>query len=442
MKKIIGVILLIISIIYIVGVVFFNIYTFPNTIVNGEKVGIVRKEELTNTDFSDFSITIKGKNSRSDIITATDINYIVTLEKPVDIKQNSFLWVFNISKPHKYTIKYNIDFSEGKLTEWIKNSKLNKNTIKTENATIKMSDDKFVIVPEVQGDELNQEKFKESILNAFTHQIEEIVLEGEYISPEIMKDDKQLLAELNFKNEIVNVEIKFDFEDRTEKISGTEIIDFYEHENNEFVLNKVLARSFVADLAKKYDTFGIDRTFETTGKGPVLVTGGIYGWQMNVDKTLDLLLAKIEKRESGTIIPEYNLKGLTRAEDDIGTTYIEIDLTRQKLWFYKEGNLILESDIISGLPTAERETPTGAFKVWSRERDRNLTGEDYSSPVSYWMPINWGGVGLHDASWQSSFGGTLYRTLGSRGCINLPLNIAAKIYEEVKIDTPVIVYKS
>lgn len=442
MKKIIGIGFIAIIIVYVIGVILFNFYTFPNTVVNGEHRGITRKEDITNTDFSDFSVTINGKNSREDIITAADINYEVSLVEPVEISQNSILWPLEIRKVHEYTVKYNINYSDGKLNEWIKNSKLNKNITKTEDARTILQEGKFIIEPEIQGDELEQEKFKLAILNAFTNQISQVTLEEEYISPEITKDNEGLLAELDFKNGVIGIEITFDFEDRTEKLTGEEIIGFYEHVDNEFVLNKNNARSFVANIAKKYDTFGIDRTFETTGKGPVLVSGGIYGWQMNVDKTLDLVLEQIEKKASGTITPEYNLKGLTRAKDDIGNTYIEIDLTRQRLWFYKEGNLTLETNIISGLPTAERETPTGTFKVWSRETDRFLTGEDYSSPVSYWMPINWEGVGLHDASWQSSFGGTLYRTVGSRGCINLPLDSASKIYQEVKINTPVIVYKS
>ena len=149
----------------------------------------------------------------------------------------------------------------------------------------------------------------------------------------------------------------------------------------------------------------------------------------------------IEEAENKDVEIEYKLRSLTRAENDIGNTYIEIDLSRQHLWFYKEGSLVVESDVITGAPYGGRETPTGVFKVWSRETDRNLTGEDYSSPVSFWMPINWTGVGLHDASWQDKFGGVLYKSRGSRGCINLPYEVAKKVYTEVKNETPVVIYK-
>jgi len=94
-------------------------------------------------------------------------------------------------------------------------------------------------------------------------------------------------------------------------------------------------------------------------------------------------------------------------EDDIGKTYIEIDLTRQHMWFYKEGKLLLDTDIVTGDVSKKVETPVGVMKVWSREKDRNLKGlsplgYDYVAHVDYWMPINWKGVGIHDANWQPS----------------------------------------
>ena len=60
-------------------------------------------------------------------------------------------------------------------------------------------------------------------------------------------------------------------------------------------------------------------------------------------------------------------------------------------------------------------------------------------PVSYWMPFN-GNIGMHDASWRSSFGGDIYKTNGSHGCINLPVSVAQELYGYVEKGTPVICY--
>ena len=56
------------------------------------------------------------------------------------------------------------------------------------------------------------------------------------------------------------------------------------------------------------------------------------------------------------------------------------------------------------------------------------------------MPFVYG-QGLHDASWQSSFGGNRYKTgHGSHGCINLPENQAALIYNTIDGGYPIIIY--
>ena len=68
-----------------------------------------------------------------------------------------------------------------------------------------------------------------------------------------------------------------------------------------------------------------------------------------------------------------------------------------------------------------------------------LVGTGYRSYVNYWMPFN-GGIGLHDATWRSEFGGDIYMYDGSHGCVNLPLANAGVIYNNVSAGTKVIVY--
>ena len=68
-----------------------------------------------------------------------------------------------------------------------------------------------------------------------------------------------------------------------------------------------------------------------------------------------------------------------------------------------------------------------------------LRGEDYATPVKYWMPFA-GDVGMHDASWRSSFGGSIYKTGGSHGCINMPPSAAKTVYENINKGYAVLVY--
>ena len=132
----------------------------------------------------------------------------------------------------------------------------------------------------------------------------------------------------------------------------------------------------------------------------------------------------------------------------MGESYVEIDLTRQKVWVYVDGNLEIETDCVTGCINNGHETPTGIFTLTYKTKDKILRGEklpsgeyEYESHVDYWMPFN-GGIGLHDASWRDTFGGDIYINNGSHGCINLPIKEAEKLYSIINSDMPIIVYKS
>ena len=118
---------------------------------------------------------------------------------------------------------------------------------------------------------------------------------------------------------------------------------------------------------------------------------------------------------------------------------MEVNLTAQHLFFYKNGELVVESDFVSGNESRGWATPAGAYPLTYKQRNAVLKGENYRTPVSYWMPFN-GGIGLHDANWRGSFGGSIYKTSGSHGCVNLPPSVAKTIYEGISAGDPVLCY--
>ena len=119
-------------------------------------------------------------------------------------------------------------------------------------------------------------------------------------------------------------------------------------------------------------------------------------------------------------------------------TYIEISIAQQHMWFYENGKLLLDTDVVTGNKDSA-DTPTGTYSIESRAQDTTLTGDGYSSFVSYWMGF-YGGYGIHDASWRSSFGGDIYEGNGSHGCVNTPYDNVKIIYEHTDYGTPVYVY--
>ena len=158
------------------------------------------------------------------------------------------------------------------------------------------------------------------------------------------------------------------------------------------------------------------------------------------------ITGKVNTKELGDYTLTYQVKDssnnvstITRTISVKSTsTYIKISIDNQKLWFFKNNKLFLSSDIVTG-NIKNHNTPKGTFKVYEKARNVYLKGPGYLSYVNYWMAIH-GGIGLHDATWRDEFGGKIYETDGSHGCINLPKDIASKIYENVSIVTVVEVY--
>lgn len=122
--------------------------------------------------------------------------------------------------------------------------------------------------------------------------------------------------------------------------------------------------------------------------------------------------------------------------------YVEVDISDQRLKIYnKKGKTILKTKIVTGIPTnPERETILGYFEIYNKQRNRVLIGKDYKTLVNYWMPF-YKAYGIHDAYWRSEFGGGIYKTNGSHGCINLPKEVAPKVYKKVETGTPVLIHK-
>ena len=197
--------------------------------------------------------------------------------------------------------------------------------------------------------------------------------------------------------------------------------------------------AFVKTLAKKYNTAYSPKELKTSYGTTVTITGGFYGWRIDNGGEVEQILADLKPermwRES-----LYLTTANSHGEHDYGDSYVEINLTNQHLFLYKDGKLVVESDFVSGNLSKGHDTPTGAFGLTYKTMNAVLRGPDYETPVTYWMPFN-GDVGMHDATWRNKFGGSIYKTSGSHGCINLPASAAKKIYETIDKGYAVLVYR-
>lgn len=448
-KIIFGLLLILIISIYIGGLFFFTNRYMPRTYINGRDFGLVKKSELKKTyeDLSrNFELEIISKDKNlNDKIAAKDFGYVDSIGSE-SIDQTAFYWPVASLVPKHYKVDSDLKFDAEALDEKIKKLEpVMGQKDHSQDAKVIFEDGEFKVQDEVHGNFIKMDEFKNSILSHFGALKGELDLAGEnlYQEPKITKDSEYIKNQLASYKDVYKKKIIFDFDDRKEELTGQGIIAIYSKaDDGTLALDEEKLKHFVERLAAKYDTYRTSRIFNSTGLGLMKVDGGIYGWLTDRKATREKIKEALVKEEPVTIKPAYRQDAVSRKVDDVGKTYIEVDLARQKLWYYKDGALQLETNVVTGNPTKGNGTPTGTDRIWSRERDRYLTGETYRSKVSYWAPINWSGVGLHDASWRSNFGGNIYKSGGSHGCVNIPVPVMKNLFPQTFTGMPVIVYNS
>lgn len=313
--------------------------------------------------------------------------------------------------------------------------------IESENARIEFNEGQAVIVPEIYGNTLNVtnnvvKELETCFINGTDPDISKFYKQPKVISEDLEKDFKKASKWNGYKLKLTTGNFSIKLSDACKHLLWN---------GKKATLSKKWIKTKVDKLAKKLDTYGKTRNFITNSGESVNISGGTMGWQLNKDETQSAIYKAVRKKQKEAELVWSNRGAVMWDSDtgnDIGDTYVEVSINRQMVWYYKNGSVILESSTVTGLPTTERRTKTGVHHILYKQRDRVLRGAAgaWNSFVNYWMPFTWDGQGLHDASWRSSFGGSIYTYNGSHGCVNLPRSFAAQLYEQVEAGTPVIVY--
>lgn len=348
----------------------------------------------------------------------------------------------NLFRSKDYSLEYSMEIDEKTLRSCMKSVLDSQKVINSADAKIVFNKKtgKYKIKKEVYGNYFNVENAAELVKKSLQEGETEVDLESCYLdAPEVFSDDDKLLERIEELNKYM-IKITLDFSDRKEEISSSMIQSWmHVQKNGSVTYDEEAIRSYLQEISKTYDTYGRERKFKTHSGKKIKISGGSYGWMIHNGGTIERIIETIKAGVDATIEPVYSFSGYVRDKDDIGDSYIEISLKQQHVWVYIDGEVKVSTDCVTGNSSKGYDTPTGIYPINYLERDATLNGENYSSPVSYWMPFN-GNVGLHDASWRSSFGGTIYKYSGSHGCVNLPSSAAEEIFGIIKPGMPVIVY--
>ena len=396
-----------------------------------------RKIDEKSRDESFFEETIKGR----------DIGLAVGDAQPLyDILKGQGFIKFFAGDKKDYEISHTLSYDKDLLAKEVSALKGASATDGTEAVSASIAEytegKGYEIVSEQQGDILDEQATCEAIEKAVASLKESVDLSKEkaYKKPEFTSESDVLKDAVETLNRYVSTEITYKFGDDTVVLDGTRINKWIKiKKDNTVKLRRNKVEKFVQELHRKYDTVFTNRKFKTAYGDTVTVYGGDYGWWMNTVKETDKLVKLIQKGAVKERTPEYRQTAVSYGDKDYGDTYAEVDLSGQHVFVVKDGKVVFDTACVTGNESQGHATPAGTYGITYKQRNATLRGENYETPVSYWMPFN-GGIGFHDAYWRSRFGGTLYRTGGSHGCVNLPPSSAKKIYSLVEQGTPVICY--
>ncbi len=450
---VVGLFLLLFAVYLVVANYFNNRFLF-GTIVNGKDVSCKTAEEVERmiaSEVDGYQIRIVPREGEEEFLTGDDVALTTvfdgTLQKKLT-QQNVFAWPASLFKKSAIQVEAMVDFNQKLLKEAAgKLEVLDKSHMREPlDATVSEYLDKegYKILPEEKGTVVKEKRFLKKLGQAILNLEGSFSVEDAkcYKSPKYTKKSKELKEQVKTMNKYVGAAITYDFGDSQEVLDGSIISQWICVDDQRVVsVSDEKIREYVAGLAETYNTAGKSKSLNSSYGTEVTVSGGDYGWKIDQEQEVAALTENIRNGESMTKEPAYAQTANSRGGNDYGDTYVEVNLTAQHLFYYKNGALVVESDFVSGNESKGWSTPAGAFGLYYKQRDKTLRGEDYATPVSFWMPFN-GGVGFHDATWRSRFGGSDYIRNGSHGCVNLPYNVAKTLYENIEAGCAVLVYKS
>ena len=402
----------------VIAVLFFSGCYLPWQTVNENNVGFkTRKtieQELLSTIPEEINVQFCSENY--------SLPTYLFVKKELDedtLKQSFIEWVSGNPIICYPTLSFDEDILQNLLSE---------KKIRNVDANIVFENNTWQLVPERIGLQFDEVEVSKRIMQAIEDRETEVDCIDLQILPEVVAtdlvDDFDKVAWLN--------DWQFTYQDGS-GIYGYELSEFVD--NYRLKLPENYIEDFVSELHSRFDTTTDSYTFTTPdGETSKTVPYKTFGLTLKDSDEVEAINESLDSKISVTMrIPSMS------GYEDIGDDKILISIDDQHIWVYFDGELWNESDVVTGRQNVH-DTPTGVFYITECINGKYLRGADYKTWVNKWMRLTNSGIGLHDATWRSSFGGNIYTYNGSHGCINLPKKFAYDLYEHAYVGLPVIIY--
>ena len=447
---VLGVIVALLAVVYLAGALVFMDRFLPRTTVGDLDVSLKSSAEVQGMladVIDDYVLKVEGQGF-SLKLSAAEAGMRLDGRAATDAMHasaNAWAWPLEILKAHDESDKLAATYNESGLGDTVRAAvdEFNKTATPPTDAVIAYSEAKgaFIVEPEAVGTVLSYDAVIKAVDDAVLALQPTVKLGADVLQqPKVLSSDPKLTAAAEQANTMIKADLVLTMAGGTAGEVNADLISQWVRLGDDLsaTLDEAALTAWVDELAAACNTVGTQRTYTRPDGKVVTVAGGVYGWSVDRDALLNLVKESVA---AGTVqtaeVPctsvgtGYNGAGA----QDWGLRYCDIDLAEQYARFYDEtGALIWESPIVSGIPDGVHDTSVGVYWLNQKASPSKLIGYEngkkiYESDVQYWMPFVGNVIGLHDADWQSSFGGTRYRDgAGSHGCVNLPPYKAAELY--------------
>ena len=434
---------------------------FPGTTVNGVDAGNLTAAEvrdLLDDDLSAYTLTLSGTDT-TDVIAADDIGLAYTYVQDGTgilgsaLSSQSLVAAFRsqsllslLKGGYKNVgdgITIPFSYSNAKLAQVLETlSCLDEGQMEaSQDAYLEYADGQYTVVADVTGTALDADALLETAREAIGSLEAELSLDSLYIPASVTADDENLNAQMEAANAILASDITLTARGGSVSLDADTINGFLVFgEDGDVSLDEDAISSWVSgNVSSAFNTVGEERTVVSPATGTFTISGGTYGSRVDTEGETQQLVSDLLSGEAVEREPVWSCEEWGTDNDGIGDTYIEVDISGQMVYLIGDGEVTYSTSCVTGSVADGYDTPAGVYYVsW---KTRNYTMRSYDAFVYYWMPIDDStGVGLHDATWRSEFGGSIYETNGSHGCINLPLEAAKYLYNNTDTKIPVIVH--
>jgi len=281
----------------------------------------------------------------------------------------------------------------------------------------------------------------------------EIYLNPVYLQP--VKEDSEIVqSQVEKLQNFLDHNIEFEIHEQVYSLMASELIlDASLSENMDVLIDSDTIFNKISEINDSHSTLGKDFSFKTHSGSVISVKGEGYGWALEAEREAALIKEAFEAGETsisastivgnGWVGEGYGYE--TTSNNGIGDTYAEVSIKDQHMWIYKDGELVVDTHVVTGSQSTQQDTLTGVWYILYKRSPYTLTGtsannSEYATDVEYWAPFTNSGQGFHDADWRTNWSSNAYHTAGSNGCVNVPPDIMKKVYEYLNVYDPVVIY--